>query len=857
MIPLPIDSAMEEILRRLREKRSLVVVAPPGAGKTTRVPPAILRAELLAQEHPNVVVLQPRRVAARAVAQRIAEENRWELGGEVGYVIRFEKRMTDATRLRVMTEGIVTRQLVQDPFLTGVGAVILDEFHERSIHTDLAIAMLKEIRSTVRPDLMLIVMSATLEAEPVAAFLGDAPIVRSEGKMFPVEVSHRPATHREVVEKVADVVAEVEGDTLVFLPGVEEIRRCASRLEGREGLAVLPLHGSLSGEEQMAALRPDRAGRRKVILATNIAETSLTIEGVRTVIDSGLARVAGYDPRRGMDRLELKRISRASATQRAGRAGRTGPGRCVRLYSAGEERAMDAFEIPEVRRVDLCSTVLTVHEFGYADPRKFEWYEKPDEESLVAAERLLEMLGAVNAGKMTKVGEMLLSLPVHPRVGRLLIEANAKGMLKEGATVAALLSEKEILRSENVPVRERSAKHRAASDLIVRMELLRRAEGAKFASFLMDEGIDLEAARQVVRVREELMRVGRRLPKKEDDTARLSSSKSSVAPTGEEELLRLPLLAYPDRVCRRRGAGSSTGVMVGGGGVKLAVESAVHDAEFFLALDARQDERNVSREAIVRIASGIEVEWLEELFPQSIRRERELVYDESRGRVVARGVMRYQDLVLKEDVDAPVDPDRAGEVLGNALRARARDLFEKDEGSANLLKRVALLREHMGEHPWPRFDDAGLSEIIVEAARGKRSLDEIRSGGLLNYLRARLIYPLDRLLDQHAPEAIEVPSGSRIRVDYAADGKPPVLAARLQELFGWTDTPRVAGGRVPVLIHLLAPNFRPVQVTNDLRSFWSATYFQVRKDLRVRYPKHAWPDDPLGAKAEAKGRRKT
>jgi ATP-dependent helicase HrpB len=847
MIPLPIDSAMGEIIGRLREKRSLVVVAPPGAGKTTRVAPEILRAGLLSKEHPNVVMLQPRRVAARAVAQRIAEENGWELGGEVGYVIRFEKRMTDATRLRVMTEGILTRQLVEDPYLTGVGAVILDEFHERSIHTDLAIAMLKEIRSTVRPDLMLIVMSATLEAEPVAAFLGDAPIVRSEGRMFPVEVSHRPAMHRELAEKVADVVLDEEGDTLVFLPGVEEIRRCASRLEGREGLVVLPLHGSLGSDEQIAALRPDRAGRRKVILATNIAETSLTIEGVRTVIDSGLARVAGYDPRRGMDRLELKRISLASATQRTGRAGRTGPGKCVRLYSASEERAMDAFETPEVRRVDLCSTVLTVHEFGHADPRKFEWYEKPNEESLAAAERLLEMLGAVIGGKMTKIGEMLLSLPVHPRVGRLLIEANAKGMMEEGATVAAMLSEKDILRSQNVPVRERTAQHRSTSDLIVRMELLRRAEGAKFASYLMDEGIDPGAARQVVRVREELMRVATRLRNRD----------AGVAPTREEELLRLPLLAYPDRVCRRRGTGSNTGVMVGGGGVKLAVESAVHDAEFFLALDARQDERNVSREAIVRIASGIEVEWLEELFPQSIRREREMVYDENRARVVARGVTRYQDLVLKEDVDAPVDPERAGEVLGEALRTQARDLFAKDEPSANLLNRMALLREHMGEHPWPKFDDDELAEIIVEAAKGKRSLDEVRSVGLVNHLRQKLAYPLDRLLDQQAPETIEVPSGSRIRVDYAADGKPPVLAARLQELFGWTDTPRVAGGRVPVLIHLLAPNLRPVQVTNDLRSFWSTTYFQVRKDLRVRYPKHAWPDDPLTAKAEAKGKRRT
>ncbi|HEX8520604.1 MAG TPA: ATP-dependent helicase C-terminal domain-containing protein [Tepidisphaeraceae bacterium] len=904
MTRLPIDEVMGEIVGRLREKRSVVVVAPPGAGKTTRVPPAILESGIVEGEHPNVVVLQPRRVAARAVAQRIAEEQAWELGGRVGYAVRFEKRMTEATRLRVMTEGILTRQIVEDPFLSGVGAVVLDEFHERSIHTDLAIAMLKEIRSTVRPDLVIVVMSATLEAEPVSRFL-DAPVVRSEGRMYAVDIAHRAAQWRELPEKVREVVEEERGDTLVFLPGTEEIRRCGERLENRSDWAVLPLHGSLTGEAQMAALRPVSGGRRKIVLATNIAETSLTIEGVRTVIDSGLARVAGFDPQRGMDRLELKRISLASATQRAGRAGRTGPGRCVRLYSASEERAMEPFELPEVRRVDLCATVLAVHQFGHADPRRFEWYEKPDELALVAAERLLEMLGAIHAGKMTKVGEMLLELPVHPRVGRLLIEASELGIIDEGATVAALLSEKDILRGEGGPVHERVSKHRAESDLIVRMEVLRRVEGARFGSFLREEGVDLGAARQVARVRDELVRVGERilrsrkgphpalsrspgrgeegekrrpspLPSPEygrggeqgslragGDDLSLEKSPHPALSRGtgrgeegrEEALLKLPLVAYPDRVCRRRGVGSASAVMVGGGGVKLAVESAVHDPELFVALDARQDERNVSREAIVRVASGIRAEWLGELFADAVVRERVMAFDENRGRVVARGVTRYHDLVMREDADAAVDPDAAGEVLGKALRGKARELFEKDEASAHLMHRVALLREFIAEHPWPTFDDEELGEIVEEAARGKRSVDEVRAGGLVNLLRGRLVYPLDRLLDQHAPETIEVPSGSRIRLVYE-EGKAPVLAARLQELFGWTDTPRVAGGRVAVLIHLLAPNYRPVQVTDDLRSFWSTTYFQVRKDLRVRYPKHAWPEDPLTAKAEAKGTRR-
>ncbi len=507
MIPLPIDSVIPDVLKHVKGKRALVIVAPPGAGKTTRVPPAVLRNGLLAAEHPNLVLLQPRRVAARAVAQRMAQENGWEVGREVGYVVRFEKKIGRETRLRVMTEGVLTRQIVEDPFLTGIGAVILDEFHERSIHTDLAVAMLKEIRATVRPDLMLIVMSATLDAEPVAKFLGDCPIVQSEGRLYPVAISHRPAQHKELPGTIADLVRESdqqgEGDMLVFLPGVEEIRRAQRALEPvaeDRDLLVLPLHGSLTAQEQIAALRP--APQQKIILATNIAETSLTIEGVRTVIDSGLARVAVYDAQRGMDRLELKRISRASATQRAGRAGRTAPGRCIRLYSEAQERAMAPFERAEVHRVDLASTVLAVHEFGHAEPRTFEWYEAPAELSLAAAEGLLTMLGAISSesgGKITRIGELLLALPVHPRIGRLLIEAVASGMTADGATIAALLSEKDILRSQNVPPSERTATHRAESDLIVRMELLRRAESAGFAAYLRGEGIDVGAARHAIR----------------------------------------------------------------------------------------------------------------------------------------------------------------------------------------------------------------------------------------------------------------------------------------------------------------------------------------------------------------------
>ena len=855
MIPLPIDRSLPDIVARVRESRALVLVAEPGAGKTTRVPPALLGAGLLSKDHPNLVMLQPRRVAARASAERIAQENGWTLGNEVGYHVRFDKKISATTRLRVLTEGILTRQLLDDPFLEGIGAVVLDEFHERSLHTDVAVALLREVRQTVRDDLILIVMSATLEAAPVARFLGDCPVLRVEGRTFPIELDYRGVPPGAAKVPLADRVAQaVEdavtdnpqgGDVLAFLPGAEEIRRAARNLEAfadRQNLLVLPLHGSLPAAEQTRALRP--ADRRKIILATNIAETSLTIEGVDTVIDSGLARVAGYDPQRGLDRLELKRISKASATQRAGRAGRTRPGRCIRLWSQRDEQGMADFELPEVRRVDLCGTVLAVHAWGKTDPRGFGWYEPPPEQTLVAAERLLEMLGALERGAITTVGRQLMALPVHPRLGRLLLAAAEEGLSEEGATIAALLAEKDIVAFDaSSDYRQRGPATQGPSDLLIRLELLDRAERAKFAGYLHSEGIDPIAARQVARIRDELLRLGHRLVRKPRRTP------------DEQQLLKLALYAYPDRVVRRREKDPSAGAIVGGGGVRLAPESVVRQAEFYLALDARHDQRSTAREALVRIASAIEPGWLEELFPQQIRRERTVIYDPQRDRVVARGTVYYRDLLLRDDRDAPVDPDQAASVLAEAVRPRAAEVFESNDDAREWLARLALLRKSMPEHPWPTVGPDELADLLGSATRGKYSVEELRRAALIPLLQSRLSYPLDRLFDKHAPETIGVPSGSRVRVSYAK-GERPVMAVRLQELFGWTDTPRVAGGRVPVVLHLLAPNYRPVQITDDLHSFWSTTYFQVRKDLRVRYPKHSWPEDPLTAKPEAKGRRK-
>jgi ATP-dependent helicase HrpB len=851
MDALPIDSHLPELIEVARRHRAMVLVAEPGAGKTTRLPPAIVRAGILGLEHPNLVLLQPRRVAARAAAARIAQENGWQVGGEVGYQVRFDRRIGPRTRLHVLTEGILTRRLGDDPILDGVGCVVLDEFHERSIHTDLAIALLREVRQTIREDLILIVMSATLDAEPVARFLGDCPVVRIEGRTHPVQISHAPPPAGAMLpEQAADAVVgaidsdRAGGDVLVFLPGVQEIRRTMHLLEplaARHDLLVLPLHGTLTLDEQVRALRP--SPQRKIVLATNIAQTSLTVDGVTTVIDTGVARVASYDPQRGLDRLELQPISKASATQRAGRAGRTRPGRCVRLWTEKQQAALDEFELPEVERVDLAGTVLTLHAWGQG-PRAFAWYQPPPDAALSSAERLLAMLGALDGepGRITPLGRRLLSMPAHPRIARLLLAADDSGVPYEGATMAALLSEKDILLPAHAADRPAV---QGTSDLLYRLHLLAQAEKSRFRGAPDGVAIDESAARQVARTRNELLRIA----------GRTGGGRSTSHDADERQLLRILLLAYPDRVCRRRGTDPMSGVMTGGGGVRLAGESIVRQAEYFLALDARRDDRARAQQALVRLASAIEPEWLEELFPQHIIRQRQVVFDEQRGRIVVQATVSYRDLVMRQDQDAAVEPAEAAAALAEALRPRARQIIESDEQARTWLARLDLLRSAMPQHDWPAVGDAELADLLAAHASGRRGLDEIRRLPLASILHDHLPFRLRRLMDAEAPLAIQVPSGSRITVQYAL-GQSPVMAVRLQELFGWSDTPRIAGGRIAVVLHLLGPNFRPVQVTSDLKSFWANTYPQVRKDLRARYPRHAWPDDPLTATPQAKGGRR-
>jgi ATP-dependent helicase HrpB len=839
LAPLPIDGVLADITDALRRAPNLVLRAPTGAGKTTRVAPALLDDETV---DGTVLLLEPRRMAARAAARRVAAERGIALGGdEVGYQVRFDRKSTPRTRIVAMTYGIFLRRIQDDPFLDGVGAVVFDEIHERSLDADLALAMARKIQLDARPELRLVAMSATLDAASLARFLGDATVVTSEGRSYPIDVRHRsPPGEREMAREVAAAVSslltETTGDVLVFLPGLAEIRRAGDALAGpaeRERLAVMVLYGDLPAEEQDAVL--DRADRRKVVLSTNVAESSVTIENITAVVDTGLVRVLRFDPGVGVDRLELARISRASADQRAGRAGRTAPGTCLRLWSEHEDRGLRPTDEPEVARVDLSRAVLELRAWGEPDAGTFPWLEAPPQASLEAAETLLADLGAIDAQGLTSTGHVLAGLPLPPRIGRLLVEAARLGCLERAALAAAILTERDPLRRQRdrSPLRATTAYE---SDLLERVLLLERFASAPSRSPQSWPELNVSAAQSVLRVARDLARTLR-------EAAPVTSGAAGVA---EEGFLRALLAAFPDRVARRRGRGSDRAVMVGGRGVRIAAESIVHTAELFLCVDIEGGRRGERAESLVRQASGIEESWLPE---SAVTKVSDVLFDEELERVTGVVQRTYRDLVLSEKSVTPVVEEASRILAERAAAAPARALALEGEDVQQFLARVASLALWMPELDLPAFDEPALQEIAREISYGRRSFEETRKAPLLEVLEARLTHEQRRALRDQAPGSLAVPSGSSIRLRYEV-GRPPVLAARIQELFGMRESPRVGGGRVAVVVHLLAPNGRPQQVTDDLASFWRNTYAEVRKELRARYPKHSWPDDPLTARAQ-------
>ena len=845
---LPVEQLLPQIISTLQQHSGLIICAPPGSGKTTKVAPALLDAGLCNIER-KTFLLQPRRVAARATAERIAFERDLRIGEEVGYQVRFDSKVSKRTAIIVATEGILLRRIAEDPTLEDVGTVVLDEFHERSLNADLLLSMLRRIQRLVRDDLRIVVMSATLDSKPLEEFL-QVPAINSEGTLHPVEIQYRPARNRQplkqhVAETVELSLQKRAGDILVFLPGVGEIRQVQDLLEtgtaSTQDYEVHVLHGSLPLEQQQRVLRP--SDRRRVILSTNVAETSLTIDGITTVIDSGLARVLRYDPSVGLDRLQLESISQSSATQRAGRAGRLTAGTCVRLWDEKSQKVRPAFHEPEIRRVDLAGAALQLYSWG-EPPGEFPWFEAPHEDSLRSATNLLEQLGAVSEKRITDLGNRMSSLPTTPRLARMLAEANFSPNATDAdarkvvAFVAAMLSERDpFLRNERgtsprAPQAIRNA--RWSCDVTQRLEALRAyfERGQATSEF---GTIHRGAANTIRRVAEQLGGTA---------TRDLPWPKSL-----DEMVPQLLLVAFPDRLAKRRKIGDTRGRMVGGRGVRLAPQSGVADGELFLCIDVD----GKGTEATVRQASHIHREWLPE---EMVDERTEMFFNPSRKSVEARLRRYWFDLMLDEQTSSIVDTKACSEMLFNeASKDMDRVLPTKDAAFNSFLMRMQCLAEWEPKLDLPTDSRRLLLDVLREVCVDKRSFAEVQAAPWLDWLKVRLTPEQQQAVERECPDRIEVPSGNRLKLKYEP-GKSPVLEVRIQEVFSWTETPRVAFGKVPVLLHLLAPNFRPQQVTDDLASFWANTYGVVRKELRRRYPKHSWPEDPLTAKPESKGGRR-
>ncbi|MDP6932554.1 MAG: ATP-dependent helicase HrpB [Myxococcota bacterium] len=819
-MPLPVDRIVPALEQALSDHDCLLVCAPPGSGKTTRVPPAV-RAWL---GGPKVILLQPRRIAARASARRIAHEQNCAVGAEVGFRVRFENRTSAATRIEVLTEGLLTRQLQSDPFLEGVGAVILDEFHERSLHSDLALALLREVQQQARPDLKLVVMSATLEVTPVQDFLGGpsrCPLLQAEGRAFDVDIRYQPnrddrPVEAQVAATVRSVVeADPTGHVLAFLPGVAEIERTAERL--RQGLPtgtrVYPLHGGLKSAAQDRVLAP--TPHQKVVLSTNLAETSLTIDGVTSVIDSGLVRRPRFDPRLGIDRLETVSHSQASATQRAGRAGRTRSGRCVRLWSQQIQALRQAHDPPAIELSDLTGTVLQLHAWG-TRPDTFDWFEPPPPSAISMAENLLTRLGALEGepGELTALGTQLARLPVHPRLGMVIVRGKALGVLEQAAAAAALASERD-------PWRQVDG---ASGDLLERLSWLdqRRRTGA-----------DPRALAMVQRVRDQLVRIGEKLEIDPDRSAG----------TEEQRVVDALLAGFPDRVGLRRAPGDRRLLLSSGVGAELA--HGVSCGDCFVAVVLTAGPRG--RPPRVRVTAEVDPDRLPS------RWEEEAVFDRKRQAVASRRVHRVGALVLEERPSLrPPDPESVARVLHQEAIGSFSTLFPMTGEEGRLLRRLRFVARARSEVALPEWV-ADPTLLLPDWCLGRRSFEQLRKLDLRGELLGRLSPVQRRALETVAPDRMAIPSGSTVRLEYPQD-QPPVLAARIQQLFGMMRTPTLGG--IPITVHLLAPNGRPAQVTQDLQNFWEHTYAEVRKDLRGRYPRHAWPEDPSQAIPEDRPKRR-
>lgn len=807
---LPVAEVAGEIDRLLPQNSCVVVTAPPGAGKSTLLPLTIL--ENLPEG--KVLMLEPRRVAARQIAERMAWMLGEPVGRTVGYRMRFEQKVSASTRIEVLTEGVLVRRLVDDPGLEGVSVVIFDEFHERSLTTEVALALTREAQQVLRPDLRMLVMSATIDTDALCRDL-DAPLVESRGKMFPVEVvrGKEEAKPENAAELVAQTVRlahrDHAGDILAFLPGEADIRRCAEHLGASLGeTQVFPLYGMLSGEEQRRAIAPSAPGSRKIVLATPIAETSLTIEGVRVVVDSGLCRKPVYDPQRGLSRLETVRISRDMADQRAGRAGRVAPGVCYRLWSAATEQRMPPVRVPEILEADLAPTVLAIAAWGESRPERLPWLAPPPAQSLRHARELLVELGALDAnGSITPHGRALAGLPCHPRVAQMLLKADTPERKALAADLAALLEEKDPLDTPEAGV-------------YIRLKALRDARQSRREGRWSRMCRIAEQYRKMVRV-----------PVDDADPDPFEAGALLAA-------------AYPERIAKAWKDGVGRFCLAGGDLAAVDPSDSLAASEWLAVGSLHAAPGGVGR---IFLAAPL---GTSDLKPY-IRRRDVVAWDSRQGSVAARRESRVGQLAVSAQPLSDVPREEIVRVICEAARKEGTSMLDFSDEVQNLQRRVAAVASWRPELELPDLS----TETVLERAPewlppfiGKATTTaELKRIDLCAALWSLLTYPQQQAVDRLAPSHITVPTGSRIRVEYRQGADAPVVRVRLQECFGLTDTPRVDDGRRPVLMELLSPGFKPVQLTTDLRSFWEGTYFEVRKELKRRYPKHAWPDDPLAA----------
>lgn len=825
--PLPIDPVLPEVVRALGGGGSVVLEAPPGAGKTTRVPRALLDAGAGADG--EIVVLEPRRLAARLAARRVADELGEKLGQTVGYTVRFEDVSSKQTRIRFVTEGVLTRRLLSDPELRGVSAVLLDEVHERHLHGDVALALLRRLQRTTRPDLRLAAMSATLDAGPFAAYLG-CEVVRAEGKRFDVAIEHLPGPDDRKLElQVASAIRALvqgglDGHVLVFLPGAAEIRRAAeacAKLAGEHDLDVVALHGDMPPQEQDRAVGP--SARRKVILSTNVAESSVTIEGIVAVVDSGLVRVMRHAPWSGLPTLALEKTSRASAVQRAGRAGRTRAGKALRLYTKADFDARPEHDVPEILRADLAQTILELRAAGVRD---VAWLDPPRPDAQSAAEELLARLGAVDAsGAITPDGRRMLAFPLHPRQARMLVEAERRGLGEDGCVLAALVGERDLRTAARARTGGPGARAldlaTERSDLLGLLDLYREAEASGFAAHALRAiGLEPAAVRAVTSAVKQLGRIVER------------RAEPPVGPAYEDGLLLAVLAGFPDRVARRRRPGTRDLALAQGGTAELAETSAVRDALWMVAVDAEAQRGRT----LVRLASGIEPEWLIELFEDRIREVADVSFDDAKGAVVGGSKMLYDALAIAESPGFDKDDPRVAELLFERASARGARALAPEGALDRWLARARFAATQDESVKAPTDED--VARTLRGLCAGRTSLRELEEADLLSTLRSEV--GAFARIDELAPERVTLASGRAARVEYE-DGKPPWVESYLQDFFGMKSTPRA--GRAPIVLHLLAPNKRAVQVTTDLAGFWERHYPGIRKELMRKYPRHAWPED--------------